>query len=271
MRHPTPTEGGRELTRAEVRLRYWLEGDPEAPLVALTHGVSLDHRTFASQVPALVAAGYRVLTWDIRGHGASQPLGPGLTIADVGEDLAALLDAVGAERAVLAGQSFGGMVIQDLLARQPERVSALVVMGAPWLGDRPGPVMRVAQRLRIPMAKLWPDAHLRKTFAHMIAQDPDVRRYVLDATFQLPKPGFIAVSQAALEGYLRKGDVPTHGVPVLLVRGEREEALVRRSMAAWAARDPAARHEVIPDAGHLVNQEGSALFNDVLVDFLQSL
>ena len=268
MDHPTPTDEPRELIREGSQLRYWLDGDPQAPLVALTHGVSLDHRAFAAQAPALASAGYRVLTWDVRGHGASQPMGSRMTISGVADDLVAVLDAVGADGAVMAGQSFGGMVIQDLLARHPERVAALAVVGAPWLGDRPAALMRVFQRLRIPLAKAWPDAHLRKTFATMIARDPDVRRYVLEANVQMSKPDFVAVSKAAVEGYLREGDVPTHGVPLLLIHGEREESLVRRSMAAWAARDPVARHEVVAGAGHLVNQERPEAFNEVLLGFL---
>lgn len=271
MTHAPSPEHARELSRAGSTIRYWLDGDPDAPLVALTHGVSLDRRAFADQVPALTAAGYRVLTWDVRGHGCSQPMGDELTFDAVADDLAALLDEVGAERAVLGGQSFGGMVIQQVLAARPERVAALVVIGAPALSDRPGAVMRRLQRLRVASTRVWPDRNLRWVFAQMVSRDPQVRAYVRAATAQLPKPTFIAVSAAAMQGYLRGGDLPTHGAPLLLVQGEKEEAMVARSISGWVEREPAARRAIIPGVGHLCNQEQPEAFNTTVVEFLDGL
>jgi 3-oxoadipate enol-lactonase len=258
----------RELDRAGSRLTYWLHGPADGPLVALTHGVSLDRHAFDEQVPALVDAGYRVLTWDIRGHGRSQPLGDGIRMGQVADDLVAVLDDVPADRAVIAGQSFGGMLIQDLLDRYPDRVAAMIVIGAPALGDRPGAVMRILQRLRVHMIKAWPDRLLRWVFAMMVTRDPEVRAYVTRATRRLDKHGFVAVSFAAMDGYLRETTAATHGVPVLLVHGEQEERSVLRAMQRWAQRDPTIRREVLP-GGHLVNQENAEGCNDAMLAFLR--
>ncbi len=256
-----------ELERDGSRLSFWLHGPADGPLVALTHGMSLDRRTFDGQVSALVEAGYRALTWDIRGHGQSQPMGSGLSMGQVADDLIAVLDAVPTDRAVIVGQSFGGMVLQDLLDRYPNRVAAMVVIGAPALGDRPGPVMRVLQRLRIHMIKAWPDRLLRRAFAAMVTKDPEVRADVTRATQQLDKRGFVAVSAAAMDGHLREQPAATHGVPVLLVHGEQEEGAVLRAMQRWAERDPTIRREVL-HGGHLVNQENPEGVNEVLLAFL---
>ncbi|TVR36168.1 MAG: alpha/beta hydrolase [Nitriliruptor sp.] len=256
-----------ELERAGCRLTYWLHGPDEAPLVALTHGVSLDRHTFDQQVPALVDAGYRVLTWDIRGHGRSQPIGTGISIEQVADDLIAILDDVPAERAVIVGQSFGGMVIQDLLDRHPDRVAAMVVIGAPALGDRPGPVMRVLQRARVYMIKAWPDRLLRWVFTVMVTKDPEVRAYIAQATQQLDKRAFVAVSFAAMDGYLCGQTASRHGTPALLVHGDREERSVLRAMQRWAEQDPTIRREVA-EGGHLINQENAGACNQVLRSFL---
>ena len=257
----------REFEHRGSRLRYWLHGPPQGATVALTHGVSLDRHAFDAQVPALVAAGHQVLTWDIRGHGRSQPMGPGISLAQVADDLWAILDDVPVDRAVVAGQSFGGMVVQEALDRYPDRVAAMVVIGAPALGDRPGAVMRTLQRLRVRTVGLWPDGLLRKVFATLVAKDPAVRAYVAGATRQLDRAAFIAVSEAAMEGYLREVGTSTHGAPVLLVRGREEERAVARAMDRWARREPSARYAVI-EGGHLVNQENPDGFNEVLLSFL---
>ena len=57
------------IDRPGCHIHYWLAGPANAPLVALTHAALVDHTFFASQVPALVSR-FRVLSWDIRGHGA---------------------------------------------------------------------------------------------------------------------------------------------------------------------------------------------------------
>ena len=79
------------------------------------------------QVPAL-AERYRVVTYDTRGHGESPaPAGP-YSLDDLVDDLVALLDEVGAERAHVAGLSLGGMTAMRLAAREPQRVDRLALL-----------------------------------------------------------------------------------------------------------------------------------------------
>ncbi len=265
-----PTTDIRVLHLDGSPVHYRLAGPADGPVVVLTHGLSLDQHAYDAQVPALVAAGYRVLTWDLRGHGRSQPIGDGISVEGAARDLLALLDAVGAERAVLVGQSFGGMIVQECATRHPDRVAGLAVIGSPALGDRPNAVMRALQRLRIGMIRFWPDALLRRVFAAMVTRDPEVRAYVAAATAQVSRAAFLAVSAAAMDGHLRAEAAPTHRRPVLLVQGDREERPVARAMARWAAADPAARHVILP-GGHLVNQESPESTNEVIIGFLGSV
>lgn len=65
--HPIPIELEKgSFTRAGVAIHYWTAGNPNAPAVVCTHGATIDHGTFAEQIPALAAAGYRVIVWDLR-------------------------------------------------------------------------------------------------------------------------------------------------------------------------------------------------------------
>lgn len=60
--HPIPIELEKSaFTRAGTTIHYWTAGEPAAPAVVCTHGVTIDHGTFAEQIPALVAAGYRAI------------------------------------------------------------------------------------------------------------------------------------------------------------------------------------------------------------------
>ena len=105
---------GRHFTveRPGCQIHYWLAGAPDAPLVALRHAALTDHSFFAALVPR-----YRVLTWDVRGHGASRPLAGPCTTPDAAAGLAAIRDSLRAGRAVMAGQSMGTHVGQEMTFR----------------------------------------------------------------------------------------------------------------------------------------------------------
>lgn len=96
------------------------------PAVIFSHGLLMNHTMFAPQVEALRDA-YRVITWDERGHGEAEHEGT-WTYWDSADDLIAILDQLGIERAVLAGMSQGGYLSLRAALRYPERVRALVLL-----------------------------------------------------------------------------------------------------------------------------------------------
>ena len=108
-----------------MTLHHAVRGD--GPAVLLVHAGIADSRMWAPVAEQLVAAGYRVVTCDLRGFGRT-PLEPGI-VSNAG-DLAALLDALGIERAAVVGASFGGRVALELALRAPERVEALALLDA---------------------------------------------------------------------------------------------------------------------------------------------
>lgn len=265
---PAASSDAGVLSRGDARVHNWMWGSADRPLVVCTHGASMDHRMFAPQVEPLVDAGYRVLAWDMRGHGLSKPLGQRLTLEDLVDDLLALLDAVGGGRVVLVGQSLGGYVSQALLRQQPQRVRALVVIGSTCLTQVPPRLEHLALRYSTWMFRLWPDRHLRRLIAKRTAVTPPVQRYAYEATRQQSKAEFVTVWRAVAH-CLR--DEPDHriGVPFLLSHGDQDRSgTVPRDAPAWAAREPTCRYEVIPRAGHNANQDNPEEFNRILLQFL---
>ena len=78
------------LERQGAPLHYWIEGPEDCPVVICTHGATVDHRMFVAQLSALTPK-YRVLTWDVRGHGLSRPLGTRFSFDDCIDDLLAIM------------------------------------------------------------------------------------------------------------------------------------------------------------------------------------
>ncbi len=119
-----------ELSIERDGARLAAEEAGEGAPVVLLHGLTATRRYVVMGSRALERSGHRVISYDARGHGASSPApDPGAYgYEDLGRDLEAVLDALGVERAVLAGASMGAHTALWLALRAPERVAGLVVV-----------------------------------------------------------------------------------------------------------------------------------------------
>lgn len=127
---PAGVAYGRAMLKVQVDEGVALECDVWAggagvPFL-LAHGLSSNRRLWEATAERLHELDHPVLTVDLRGHGGSDKPDDGYDFATMGADLLAVLDSVGFERAVLAGQSTGGNIVVDLAARAPERVAGVV-------------------------------------------------------------------------------------------------------------------------------------------------
>lgn len=116
-----------------VQLRVIDAGDREAPLVVLAHGFPELAYSWRHQIPALAEAGYRVLAPDQRGYGGSSKPGPveAYNIVELSADIIGLLDDVDAERAVIVGHDFGGVVAWGAPLLHPDRFAGVVGLSVP--------------------------------------------------------------------------------------------------------------------------------------------
>jgi 3-oxoadipate enol-lactonase len=266
---PTPT--GYVHRRAGCPLHYWLAGPPEAPLVTFLHGMTLDHTMFDPQVEPF-AEHYRVLSIDLRGHGRSQPLGRGFSIALLVEDLLAVLDELGIAQTALVGHSMGGMVAQELVFRHPERVTALVTYGIPCT-TMPMPWWQALRKPIAPLARvllrLAPYHRLMDRMATRMSEHPAIRAHIRAAMSRFTPDTFRRVVTALPDGRHAEPDyhVPC---PLLLLRGEHDPyGGGAKAIAEWAARDRHAETAEIAGAGHNANQDDPDAFNLILLDFLR--
>jgi pimeloyl-ACP methyl ester carboxylesterase len=254
-----------DLVRPDATLRYWTGGAAGGPTVVLLHGATLDHRAWAPQVEALQGR-FRLVVPDLRAHGEST--GSFDFEAAVG-DVFALLDALPAGRVVLVGLSLGGNLAQEVVRRAPDRVSALVVADATCNTGARHPLATALTVAALNAHAMLPGNHFARYAAQMIALDPQVQRYALDANADRPNGETVRILSSLLTGALRPEQDYRLPVPALLVHGQLDHlGDIAVSTQAWARREPLAEYLVIPAAGHASNLDNPAAFTAALEAFL---
>lgn len=151
----------------------WTEAGSGEPLV-LVHGVGMSCAVWAPQIAYFAARGYRVIAYDMLGHGAS-PLPPATTqLVDLRRQLGALLDELGVERAHLVGHSMGSLVAIDFTLHAPQRVYDVVALNAVYK-RKPEQRAAVQDRARR-LAEGRADATLEETLNRWFSSEQRVRQ-----------------------------------------------------------------------------------------------
>ena len=244
------------LDRDGVRIYYEERG--AGPAVLLTHGYSASARMWKSQEP--LSDRFHLIEWDMRGHDRSDsPDDPGLYSHDATiADMAALLDACGADRAVIGGLSLGGFMSLAFNLARPERVSALMLFDT-----GPGYSKDAARAEWNAMTERMARA-LEKRGVEAIAG-------VADSTMA-PHRSAQGLAHAA-RGILAQKDgrviesLPLIAVPALVLAGARDQQFLP-SAEYMAAKIPGAQKVILEGAGHAANIDQPEAFNAAVRSFL---
>jgi len=255
------------LQRYGCPIHYWLGGEAANPLVVFTHGAYIDHREWDASLPLVIAAGFRVLTWDVRGHGRSRP--GTFHLNDALDDLLALLDLLGAKQATFVGHSMGGNLHQELVFHHPERVGALVMLDCTWNFQKLSRLDVFSLKIGIPLLGWYPYKTLINQMAEITATRPADRAYLREAFSTLTKKEFV---QIMTETSLCLHNEPDFHIkkPMLLMVGEKDTTgNIRKVAPAWAKHEPDCSYVVIPGARHAANLDNPEFFHRTLLDFLK--
>ncbi len=248
------------------RIRFRIDGPAGAPGLLFSNSLGTTLAMWDDQLPSL-AERFRIVRYDVRGHGGSDvPAGP-YTLDRLGADALAVLDAAGLERASLCGLSLGGMTAQWLGAYARERIERLVIANsAAQLGPAQGWDERIAAvtghgmgAVTATVLERWFTPEFRASAPAAVAR---VRR-MLEET----DPAGYAGCCAAIRDMDLRDALGSIEAPALVIAGERDPSTPPAVTLAIAAGIPGARVARL-DCAHLSNVECSAEFNAHLVSFL---
>jgi 3-oxoadipate enol-lactonase len=241
--------------------------------VVFLHAFPLNRTMWEPQVTALVGE-FRCITIDVRGFGGSAAAAP-FTVDRYADDVAAVLDALGIERAVITGLSMGGYVAFAMWRRHRARVRALVLADTRATADTIEAIER--RRAMIEMAETQgPTAVANAQIAGLVGKTTrDKRPDIYDAMHRMMAQAEVEGIVGAIEALIARPDsTPTLGtidVPTLVVVGDEDVITPVADARALHEGIPASRLEVLRQAGHLSSVERPAAFNTVMSEFLASL
>lgn len=249
---------------------YRGEGPPDAPPVLLLHGVGLDLALWDALVP-LLATRWRVLRYDLLGHGRSADPRGERRLDDFLAQLDTLLDHLGLDLAALVGFSMGGIVARAYAASRPQRVSRLVVMSSVF--ERSAVEREAVAARCAAVARGGPAANLEPALARWFtpafaAAQPAVIARVRDVV-AANGPGYLKAYRVFAEADAEPGAALADvACPTLVMTGAEDAGAPPAMARALASRIPGATVAVLPGLRHLAPLEAPGKTGRRLAAFL---
>jgi 3-oxoadipate enol-lactonase len=253
----------------DIVVHYELAGRADAPVVLFANSLGTNFHVWDAQAAAL-ADRFRVLRYDMRGHGLTDcPAGP-YSIEQLGDDARALLDVLKIDSAHVVGLSIGGLVAQQLAASAPGRVRSLVlcdtanVIGPPGRWD--DRIAAVSKGGLVSIAEAVTKGWFTPGF---VASRPDLVCGATNMLTRTPLAGYIGCCYALREADLRADDAKIT-CPTLIVVGDQDASTPLAAARELCAAIRGARLEVIANAAHIPAIERPEALNRLLLDFLDA-
>ncbi len=257
------------IDRGEGRVAF--DEDGTGPLVVLVPGMGDLRQTYRFLAPALVAAGYRVVTTELRGHGDSAT-----TFSQYGDeatagDIAALIEHLG-EPAVVIGNSMAAGSAVLVAGDRPELVRGLVLVG-PFVRNPPNASRLTTVLFRIATAAPWAasvwKSYLPKLYAGRLPEDFEAYRAAVTASIRRPgyAKAFSLTTRTSHDAAERA--LPRVSTPTLIVMGELDPDFPKPAEeAAWIGERLGAEILMVPDAGHYPQSQRPELVSPAVASFL---
>lgn len=246
--------------------------------VIFLHAFPLNRAMWEGEISSLLAmpdCGWRLISLDWRGFGESEIPNDISTMELLADDVAALMDALGIQKAALCGLSMGGYAAFAFLRAYPERLAGLILADT-----RPGADTPEARANRESVALLAEtegvgaiaDLQLPRLISNYTRQrHPEVETRVRQLMDAATSKGVAAASRGMALRPDSSDLLANITCPTLVIVGEQDALTSPSTAQEYAARIPGARMVVIPQAGHLSNLEQPEYFLAALRDFLQTI
>ena len=255
------------FTHQASRLHWRFDGKPGLPVLVLGNSLGTDLFMWDRQVEALTQR-FRLLRFDVRGHGASDVVPGDATMDQLGADLLALADHAGVQRFAFCGLSLGGMVGQWLGVNAPDRLDALVLSNAaPQLPPPEGWTQRMKLAREQGMGALL-DLVMPRFFSQAYRDRDEPFYHSMRSSFSAMQGEGYAACCAAIRDADFRASLGRIATPTLVISGSLDVATPHEPFGAQLVAGIPGASSVILPAGHIANVEQPEAFNRALLEFL---
>lgn len=257
-----------------LAMEYAVDGPRTGLPVLFIHGFPFNKEMWKPQVDTLKNDCY-VITYDVRGHGASDVGDGQYTVELLVDDLIGLLDHLKLSAVVVAGLSMGGYIALRAIERHPERFRGLILCDTRSEADgNDGKIKRAnqAKTVKLEGIKKFAEPFLKGVFYEKTFQDKPETITIIREVIERTSP--IAVAGILLALAARTDSTPSLyniKVPTLILVGQHDALTPPSAAQAMRERIPRAEIHIVPKAGHLSNLENPEDFNGSLITFLKKL
>lgn len=253
----------------DYEVTYSLDGHEDRPVVVLSHALATNMDLWAYQVP-LLAHRFRVLRYDLRGHGTSAAPGSTYTFDELASDVAALLDHLQIKRAAFVGLSIGGMIGQTFALRYPDMLSGLVLCSTGSRIESPAKktIEDRVRQVRMEGIKSQVQATLARWFSSkFIEEAPATMAWVSDLILATSVDGYAGCVHA-IQGLDLTDKLSEVRAKTLIIPGEFDLGFPEKVSREIQQKIPDSDLILLKGAAHLGNIEQAHRFNEILLDFL---
>ncbi|MFM9951631.1 MAG: alpha/beta fold hydrolase [Saprospiraceae bacterium] len=263
-----------ELTINDVAIAYTDAGPRDAPAIIFIHGFPFNKSMWAGQIEALEDR-YRLIAYDVRGHGDSDAGKEDFAIELFVNDLLSLMDALKLDRVILCGLSMGGYIAINAAIHYPKRFDALVLSDTQCAADTPeGKTkrMKAIESIRENGVEKYAEESVKNLFAPESFSTKEkeivaIKEMILKTPEQVLSKTLLALSK-------RKETCSTLykiKIPTLILVGESDNITPPAAAQLMHEKIQHSTLALIKHAGHLANLEHPAEFNKQLKLFLHSI
>jgi pimeloyl-ACP methyl ester carboxylesterase len=245
---------------------FYTDHGGEGPPLVLIHAAAGTSACWVNQVPVFSAAGYRVVTFDLRGFGQSAAEPGREKDSTIAEDLNALASALNLPKFFLVGTAYGGFGALEFAADHPDRLRGLVLSTS--FGGLTDPEYAALRAVYVP-ADLASRPTVEKELGETYRKsDPEgVQRFLMMEHDSYRGDG----ARQPLGRPMTLERVATIRIPTMVISADEDVYAPPPVMGAIADRIPGARFEIVNGAGHSAYWEQPEVWNGLILDFCSTL